>query len=286
MNKKVLWGSILAVAVGGLITANVYRVNKSIEVTLTPVAEGKIVERIYANGHLESAQVGRQFAPQTGTVKDLNVQIGDRVKKGDVLFTLEARGLAEQKVTAEQDGFLTELQLHEGQMVMEGTPVLVITETEDLRVLASVSELDANKVKTGLPATITGDAFTDTYQGKVTYLSPIAAPAGPASKDPVVEMRIDLDQTDANLRPGYSASVEIELEQPDAHLLAPLTAIKHEGDKSYVFREENGKAVRQEVTLGLEDEEHVEILEGLQAGDKIITDIPDDLKAGKKVTSS
>jgi RND family efflux transporter MFP subunit len=345
MKKKVIWGTVLALSVTALAGANIYSMNKSVDVTLAAVEEGAVTETVYASGKVEAVNVQHYFAPASGVVLKLEVKPGDKVKKGQALYTLrtdeleqqlrmernnlkmaeaerenarkqnEAAGdnpllpkqeidlsiydlkienakmsiealekkIAAAKVTAAKDGVVTKVDAKEGQMVMDGAAVLTVADLSALQVRANLSELDAGKVKTDLPVSVTGDAFAESYKGKVTYLAPVADLPNPAAKDPVVEMLVTLDSTAPELRPGYNATVEIQLKEEKTHPLAPLEAVQHEGDNAYVYKVENGKAVKVSVKTGKEDEEHVEILEGLSAGDEIIASIPDGLKAGKKV---
>jgi len=345
MNKKVLWGTVLALSVGVLGGVNIYQMNKSVDVELVKVEEGSITEHVYASGKLESVSVTHYFMPLTAAVSKLDVKVGAKVKKGQTLLTLQARELEQQlqvernnlriaereltnaqeknleasdnlfagqkteidltpyelrvenaklvvdnlekklansKVVAKNDGVVTELSVKEGQMVPEGTLAVVITDPASLQVRANLSEVDASKVKLDSPVVVTGDAFTDTYDGKVSFLSPLAAPAGPTSRDPVVEMIVTLNKKTPELRPGYNAAVDLPLPQTP-RILAPLTAVKHEGETAYVLKVENNQAVRVDVKTGKEDEEHVEILEGLNVNEEIIEDATDDLKPGKKV---
>ena len=68
-----------------------------------------------------------------------------------------------------------------------------------------------------------------------------------------------------SLRPGTFGTVVLEVAAREAVLVLPQKAIV--GDK-YVFLAENGRAVRREVTLGLQNADLVEILDGLKEGDR------------------
>ncbi len=331
--KKIIWGTVIALSVVALAGANIYRLNKSVDVTLAKAEQGAITETVFASGQLEPSAVQSYFAPGSGIVAKLEVKLGDKVKKGQALYSLRVEELEQQlrmernnlkiaqserdaaskqeidltladlklenakltvealekkiaaaSVTAQQDGVVTKLEIEQGQMLMEGAPSLVIADLAKLQVRANLGELDANKVKQDLAVNITGDAFDKAYRGKVIALAPTAGLPNPTAKDPVVEMIVALDESAAVLRPGYGATVEIELTEAETHPLAPLSAVKREGEKSYLFRVEKGKAVEVEVKTGKEDEEHVEILEGIGAGDEIIASVSKDLKAGKKVS--
>ncbi|ASS76596.1 hypothetical protein CIG75_17580 [Tumebacillus algifaecis] len=346
MNKKVIWGAVLALSVAGVAGMNIYSLNKTIDVSVTQAEEGAISETVFASGQLESADVQNYFAPASGVVDKVEVRAGDAVKKGQTLYTLRVEDLQQQlrmeqnnlkiaqaereaarkqqdaananplvpkqeidftlydmkienadlavqavqkkiasaTVTAAKDGVVTHLDIKAGQIVMEGAPALVTANLDALQVRAQIGELDAGKVKQDLTVTVSGDAFADnTYSGIVSYLAPTASLSNPAAKDPSVEMLVTLDNSAPELRPGYNATVEVTLTETQKHPLVPPEAIKREGEKALVFRIENGKSVAVEVKTGKEDDTHVEILEGLTAGEEIIASVPEGLRAGKKV---
>jgi RND family efflux transporter MFP subunit len=345
--KKIIWGTVLAVTVVGFGSFGVYKANKSIDVSVTKISEGMLAEKVFASGKLEATRETSYYTPQSGVVAQIKVKPGDKVKKGQVLFSMNTSDLEQQldmennnlkiaqlerddakkqndqsssnplvpkqsvdlaaydlkvqnaqktvdslqkkiaasEVVATSDGVVIDVPVKVGQAAAEGTPVLTAINQDGMQVRANLNELDSGKVKTSEPAKVTGDGFGGTYDGKVIYLSPIAAPASPTSKDPVVEMVVLMNKTAAELRPGYSASVEIDL-PADKHLLAPLSAVKREGDKAYVFKIDTAsKAQRVDVKTGKEDDDNVEILSGLTAGDEIINHVPDNLTAGKKVSA-
>jgi len=93
---------------------------------------------------------------------------------------------------------------------------------------------------------------------------------------------VDLASPDDQLRPGYNATVEIAISQKPS-ILIPLSAIRHTGAKTIVFMIEDGLAIEREVTTGDDDGESIEIHTGLQAGDRVITKLLNDIAAGNKV---
>ncbi|TCP55924.1 RND family efflux transporter MFP subunit [Tumebacillus sp. BK434] len=96
MNKKLIWSSVIAVSVIGLVGANVYNLNKTIDVSVAAAEEGAISETVFASGQIESAEVQHYFAPASGIVEKLSVKPGDAVKKGQTLYTLRVDELQQQ----------------------------------------------------------------------------------------------------------------------------------------------------------------------------------------------
>ncbi len=205
-----------------------------------------------------------------------------RLKQAELSIATLRENITLNSLDSTLDGVVTEVHVNKGQTVSQGTPAITVVDSRLLRVKAYLNELDIGKVSLGMEATITGDAFADSYSGKVSYLAPAAVPIDAASRDVGVELWVDLASPDDQLRPGYNATVEIAISQKPS-ILIPLSAIRHTGAKTIVFMIEDGLAIEREVTTGDDDGESIEIHTGLQAGDRVITKLLNDIAAGNKV---
>ena len=84
---------------------------------------------------------------------------------------------------------------------------------------------------------------------------------------------VDVDATGNLLYPTMTARVTINIGERKNTLVVPLSAVKEEKGQKYVEVMVNGKAQNSSVTLGLSDDEQVEILSGLQEGDQVVLPI-------------
>ena len=84
-------------------------------------------------------------------------------------------------------------------------------------------------------------------------------------------VRAQIANDDNRLVPGLFAQVELVLERKENALLIPEAALMPAGDQQYVYRIEDGKAVRAEVSLGMRQGDLVEVISGLDAGAQVIT---------------
>ncbi len=197
------------------------------------------------------------------------------------IASLEKR-LNNRVVTAKEEGVLTQVLVDPGQMITEGGQIATVVDLSSFKVKANLNELDAGKVHEGMKAVITGESITESYEGEVTYMSPVAVLADQTSKDASVEMTVELSRVSPELRPGYN--VTIELVVPDKErLLLPLDAVQYEGDNAYVFKIQDGIAVRTEVKTGKENEEYVEIVSGAAKGESVVSEGAKQLRDGDKV---
>ena len=145
-----------------------------------------------------------------------------------------------------------------------------IEEGDQMTVTMYVDELDVLSMKEGLQAEITLDAVEDTtFEGTITSVGAQASSSGGVAQYPV---NITFDKTEDMLS-GMNASVKVILEEADNVLTIPLTAVTEEGNTSYVYTgydESTGElSGKTEVTLGVSDENTVEVTDGLNEGDTI-----------------
>lgn len=145
-----------------------------------------------------------------------------------------------------------------------------IEEGDQMTVTMYVDELDVLSMKEGLQAEITLDAVENTtFEGTIISVGAQASSSGGVAQYPV---NITFDKTEDMLS-GMNASVKVILEEADNVLTIPLTAVTEEGNTSYVYTgydESTGElSGKTEVTLGVSDENTVEVMEGLNEGDTI-----------------
>ncbi|MFH1532974.1 MAG: efflux RND transporter periplasmic adaptor subunit [Pseudomonadota bacterium] len=174
------------------------------------------------------------------------------------------------------DGVVGTITTQEGETVAAGlsAPTFVtVVDLTRLQVDAYVDEVDIGKVRAGMPATFTVDAFPSTvFKGKVEAIHPTAI-----LQDNVVYYDVVLTITDdfvGRLRPEMTANVTIHADRRDGALSVPMRAVQRKAGVSVVQVEGDDGAAQREVRTGLDDGEFVEILEGLEAGETVVYKAP------------
>ena len=203
------------------------------------------------------------FAPIDGTISKLNVEAGERVV---------------------------------GTAQMAGTEVLRVANLDSMEVEVTVGENDIVKLATDNPVDIEVDAYWGKkFKGRVTEIASSAANIETSSADQVTNFNVKIIllpdsyralAAEKNLphtpfKPGMTASVEIQSNKKDSILVAPIRAVSTRQIKDtisgtnrtreVVFVLQDGKALRQEVETGIQDDENIEILSGLEQGQTLIT---------------
>jgi len=153
-----------------------------------------------------------------------------------------------------------------------------IAELPDLSSMISktfINEIDISKVKVGQTVTVGIDAFPEKhFNGEVIAVANIGQviPNGDAK---VFEVSIKIDGTDKDLRPAMTTSNIINTAHLQNTLYAPLEAVFNNDSLSYIFIKEGGNALRKQVVhLGISNENHVQILEGVSEGEEILLNHP------------
>lgn len=188
-------------------------------------------------------------------------------------------------ICAPISGIVSQLNIKEGETVIlgtmnnPGTVLLVIADLSGMEALVEVDETDVVNVAPGQSAEITIDALPDAvFTGKVTRVGYMPVQKLHAATEPGVnfEVTIAIDSTfQPALRPGMTAHAEIITARLDSVLTVPIQAVgrrKFAGKETEtVFLVKNGKAVITPVRSGKASDTDIEILDGVKAGDKVIT---------------
>jgi RND family efflux transporter MFP subunit len=192
----------------------------------------------------------------------------------------EAQARAAQSFTrirAPFDGIVTARQLDPGALATPGVPLLTIENTSRFRLEASVNESAIRLVKVGTSTMVAIDAFDSTLAGKVVQIVPAA---DPASRSFVVKVELS---PDARLRSGLFGRVRFANGERQTILL-PKTAVLDRGQLQAVYAiSQTNLASLRVVTLGKHFNDQVEILSGLQPGDRIVAEPRDRELAGKQI---
>ena len=170
-------------------------------------------------------------------------------------------------------------------------PLAHIGNTDQYLASGMLSEYDALNVKSGQPVTITSDVvpnkkWTGTVKqiGYLPQQQAVAADASGAGDAPnqyPVEIKID-DEDIKSMKPGFKLLLEIETNSQTAKSI-PAKSIVNEDKKTYVFVVKDGKALRREVKIGQRTNKFVEIVKGISAKDKVVTNPSDQLTDGVEV---
>ncbi len=221
------------------------------------------------------SQFAAVISPAFGLIKEVNVDLAARVKKGQALAVVAPRAGKPVVVQAPFDGVVVERGAVAGVFVTEGAALFNIVDIETVRIELEVAELDIAKVKVGQELSASFEAMPDrVYAGRVAVCVPwINARTRTQHADGVVENH------DRLLLPGMSGIARLPLGDRPQVLVIPSAAVGHDGRQSFVFRPLAGHAVKTPIVLGVSDGDWLEIVGGLSAGDEVLLGVAKDGEA-------
>ena len=186
-----------------------------------------------------------------------------------------AAQLSYSEIKSPINGVVTERPLYPGEMAAAGTPLLTVMDISEVIAKAHIPQPSAALLKVGDKATIAVPGVDKPFPGKVTVVSPALDP-----NSTTVEVWVQAKNPGERLKPGTSVQVSmIARSMPDA-LTIPVAALltAQDGTTSVVVpgpcpNSKNASdqcAHQKTVKTGIRQEDQVQIVEGLQAGDRIV----------------
>ncbi|KAA3613307.1 MAG: efflux RND transporter periplasmic adaptor subunit [Calditrichaeota bacterium] len=180
------------------------------------------------------------------------------------------------EVRAPISGIITSRNIELGQRVNSNETLFAIADFEPLRARIYVPEKDIIRVFEGQGARIQADALSDKeFSGKVTMISPVVDPA-----NGTVKVTIDIDGAQKWLKPGMFASIYITTEKHENTLLIPKKAILLESETEQVYLMQEGRAHKVALKVGFSSGDVIEVLQGLEEGQHVVTIGQDGLREG------
>jgi Cu(I)/Ag(I) efflux system membrane fusion protein len=183
-------------------------------------------------------------------------------------------------------GVVIDKKVVEGQKVSAGAMLYQIADLNSIWVVADVAEQDIGPIKVGAPAAAVFRAFpNETFEGKVTFILHELEMQTRTAK-----VRIEIANPDHRIRHDMYADVMIDSGADDAErLVVPVSAVLDTGVRQIVLVDKGeGRFEPRPVKLGYRGDGYVEIIEGLAAGDRVVTsanfliDAESNLKAALK----
>lgn len=178
--------------------------------------------------------------------------------------------LERTRIRARFDGVVQVRAVEPGDVVQPGTALLQIARADSREILVPLDEKELGPVAVGQPALIIADAYpTEVLEGRVSFI----APAVDTNRG-TIDVHLELLESADFLRQGMTVSVDIRTASRDQALVIPNDALfNRRGDSAEVLRLAGGRlAERVPVRLGLRGTGLTEVVEGVGAGDVLLTD--------------
>ncbi len=182
------------------------------------------------------------------------------------LDTAESR-LNYATIAAPRDGVLITRSVERGTVVQPGKALLVLAPAGDSQLVLQIDERNLGRIALGQKAVASADAYPDRrFPAVITYINP-----GVDISRASVEVKLTVVDPPDYLRQDMTVSVDIEVAAKDDALVLPLRSV-HDvlSGAPWVLGIKDGRASQRPVKIGLRGNSHVEITDGLAAGDVAI----------------
>ena len=176
--------------------------------------------------------------------------------------------LSYSRIVSPIDGVVTDRPIYAGETPPSGGPIITVMDLSQVIARAHVSQGDAKELKVGNAANIVPADGSAKVPGKVTVISPALDPTSTT-----VEVWVQSANPGGRLKPGTSVRVEMVARTVQSALVIPQGAVltSPSGGTSVIVVGSDNKPEKKSVTLGIRDAGNVEVTEGLESGERVVT---------------
>ena len=230
---------------------------KQVDDAAVALAQARSVYEV-ASKHMQSLQNVGQQAQMQGAAAAL------AAAKAHYQGSQAQLGYAEVKSPIA--GIVADRPLYAGEMASAGTPLITVMDISRIVARANVPVAAAAGLRTGMPAAISAPGGE--IHGKVTVISPAVDP-----NSTTLEVWVEAPNPGERLKPGSSARVEIVAETIHDAIVVSSDALlpSQEGGTSVFVVGADSTAHEKKVELGVRTADKVQILKGVNAGDRVVT---------------
>jgi multidrug efflux pump subunit AcrA (membrane-fusion protein) len=187
--------------------------------------------------------------------------------------------LANLTILSPMNGGVTKRYIDPGTMVKDDAPIMTLMDLSEVKMVVNVIERDFVRLQIGQPVKITVTAFpSKTFQGRISVIIPALE-----MQSRTAEIQISIPNPEYVLNPGMFGGAEILLRSNPKATLVPIQALFTMGGKDIVYVIKDNKAFARTIRKGLIKDTFVEIIEGVNAGEKVVTAGQDSLEEGSIV---
>lgn len=203
-----------------------------------------------------------------GPIKSLQANVGDSVRAGQVMATIESNiSLTNYTVKSPISGVVMSRSASIGAMAGENIALFEVADLSKIWVDLHVFGADAQHIKAGVSVEVT--RMSDGLKSVVT-LERVLPGTSTASQSAVA--RAIIDNADGLWRPGSAVKARITVDRSQAALIVPIAALQTFRDWDVVFIKVGDVYEIRPVELGRRDATHVEIISGINPGDLVVVE--------------
>ncbi len=239
---------------------------------------------INTNGDIEAVNSVTVYPDIGGKIVSTNVTLGSPVRRGDVIARVDpsepGSSYTLSPVLAPINGSIIKTPLKVGTKVTTSSTITTIGDIASLQITAKIPERYVASLRTGLKAEISLEAYPDAvFAATVTHVSPVLD-VNARTK----EIVLTFDENDARINAGMFGKVKLYTLDYGGAVALPSDAVVTKGDKPYLYVVKSDDTVEQrEITLGQSVDGVVQVLSGIEEGERVVVEGGQVLSNGAKV---
>ena len=230
------------------------------------VEEGEEVEKGKVLARLENAQQESQLLQAENAYKIAKVDASSsELEERELAYEAALESYEKTLIKAPFSGEVAEILAYEGDSV--STQIIYLVNWDKIYVDVNIDEVDIKEISVGQQAGITFDAYPELeLTALVDGISPLATEMGGIT---VVEVTLQLTQSDPRIMSGFSAQVEITVEEVHNVVRVPTEAVAEREGMHFVLLMNENEPQMTMVSVGKGNDEYIEVLSGLKENDRI-----------------
>lgn len=244
------------------------------------------VEYDSAKTAYENAKAGLSMA-QKATNNDLEI-----MKKQIELSEIQINDMQKQIsklqacMVSPSNGFISKINVVEGGFASPGMALYEIINNDELEIVSNVKEFTVKNLSVGQQVYITGDAFEGkTYNGYIKSIAGVAEQTVSAmNSGTVIEVVTAITDENTELKSGLNVTCDVIINKKENVLTIPVSAFKEEKEgNTYAFIIEESMLKQIPIEIGINSDTEIEVISGINEGQKVVETIKSIYTTGMKV---
>ncbi|STX55743.1 HelB protein [Legionella beliardensis] len=206
------------------------------------------------------------YARYAGIIQTMNKNLGEEVKKGEPLVTIESNeSLQNYTINAPITGTIVQKYATNGELAQATKPIYDVANLNDVWADFTLYRKEAPEIKKGMMVRVTGDDGKPDSTSTISYISPLGI-----EDSQTTLARAVLQNQNRLWLPGMYVNGEVVIKEKTVPVAVALSAIQRLGEQEVVFVQQGNFYEATPVSLGQQDNEWVEIRSGLDAGQRYV----------------
>ena len=207
------------------------------------------------------------YARYSGIIKVMNKNLGDEVTKGDLLAMIESNeSLQNYNITAPITGTIVQKYATYGELAQNTKPIYDVANLNTVWADFTLYRKEAPLVKQGMSVIVTGDEGTPKVISTISYIAPLGI-----EDSQTILARAVLSNEPRIWLPGMYVNGAIIIKEKTVPVAVLLSAVQRIGEQDVVFVQQGDYFEATPVELGQRDKQWVEVVSGLDAGQRYVT---------------